>query len=218
VGAGVGAFLVAFVVYPPHVRWGSHEKWGDVGGWVGAIATFFAVVVALHIAGREDRARRDQRSMEASILASMITHELTMTWDRARQCSAKLAFTNPSRTLGEFHALEPYLSDFRMPETLARVEKLPVLPRDLALNIATALSLRERLAAELSWMRSVDSYSVAGPEGMRKMMSLKGNLSLFADALHLCVEPCTSLAFEGRLTPWHPEFLERLYGYDEGVE
>lgn len=67
-GCVTGAILLAFVMYPPQPNWGSSEKWGDVPTWLGAIATFLAVAVALFLPEVQEARRRSAKRVVAARL------------------------------------------------------------------------------------------------------------------------------------------------------
>jgi hypothetical protein len=217
-GAALGAFAVAFLVYPPHIGWGSDKKWGDVGGWVGAIATFSAAFVALYLSGKEARLRESSRQLDASILASMLINELQATANASRNLSGALGFASAGKLEQKLGPVRAHERSFQMPLTRDRIERLSVFPRDLALNIATALSNREQVAEAIEWITNArHPVLLTSPGGIMRFEKLQKDASHLRDALYLCLAPCQELAIEGRLVPWHPDFMEKLHGGGEAL-
>lgn len=83
--AGVAVFVVVAVVTRTAMN---HEWWGGLGQWVGAGATFLAVVAALHLGARQSaqdhRARAEseaqRRDMEAAQARLVVITMLTPEW------------------------------------------------------------------------------------------------------------------------------------------
>lgn len=73
IGFAIGAFVVVFLVYPPAPGWGSSEKWGDIGTWIGSITTGTTAVAALWIAVME-RSERRLRERRRALLLAMDLH------------------------------------------------------------------------------------------------------------------------------------------------
>ena len=83
VGFIAGAFIVAFVVYPPHVGWGDGMKWGDVATWFGsimsggaAIAAWYAARSALKLARLPVDQQESFRKAKSRAISAAILQEL----------------------------------------------------------------------------------------------------------------------------------------------
>ena len=153
-GAVVGACLNAFVFYPPSCGWMKTMQGGDLGTWLGAIASFLAVVVALRLAGEANRKETRKDQATAKIIASALCDELrgnrgqlehTLEWRDAPSEGSIPKAQGMGRSLKSIH-----VSGFTMFKNL-----LSSLPPDVAHAVATAYASLARcrdVEGSMEWL------------------------------------------------------------------
>lgn len=168
-GVICGALLLAFVVYPPSPNWGADEKWGDIGTWFGAIASFGAIVVALTLAGAADRKDAKKRDDTAAMIATAICDE-PRTNRHALEEGADIFRipSGPEMPLeARYAALTERLGVIRVSVFLLFKDAVPSLGRELSVVIATAYGT-------MSTSRDVEREMLRlGRPGTREMTPLE---------------------------------------------
>lgn len=187
VGFVAGAFVVSFVVYPPHVGWGESMKWGDVATWIGAvmsggaaIAAWYAARIALKLGRLPVDQQEAFRAAKARAIATAIFPEVNAA--RALMLRAKdllLTVQQEDAEAAKFAVLMLRLDKVAMTERfLAEISVFG--EKDASMNMLAASEMMNFNSEMESIMKRLDSRISAAMRGAKHVPEAVG------DAMRLC--------------------------------
>ena len=166
VGAVLGWFLTAFVFYPPHSNWDEKLKFGDIGTWIGAFATFVAAFTALKIS-RDQATREEQRfKRRAEVHAAYLVSDLGLLYKQLEVVQRFARAVKPSiEDDDNFHlAVSDLVECGNQLEVLAKrvdMQSISQLPDECAASTAGAYGAIRQIGLHIAtvaatWDRSRD--------------------------------------------------------------
>lgn len=143
---------------------------GDWAAWLAAIGTIAAAVIALRIAGQQERTRRQIELAQASIVAARICKKLSLAHAHVQSFEAQLTFHDADKPRGlAKEEAKLFLSSPPLTIEHADLVALTGLGENYATQLAYAMSLLEEFKASVKhYVKHTEHINVPLQENMAK--------------------------------------------------